>query len=232
MLALTELIGFGVVPGIGGNDAFTKLLLHGDGADASTTFTDSSASAHAVAPVGDAQIDTAQSKFGGASCLFDGTGDYLTLDGSADFTFGTGDFTIDCWLRLNALGSNQFVYDGRPSATEGVYPTLYVNSSNALIFHTNSATRITGGTLSINTWYHIALARSGSSTMMFLNGAQQGSTYSDSNNYLGSSSPRPFIANDSKNIVSPLNGWLDEFRISKGIARWTTTFTPPAEPYS
>lgn len=84
--------------GGGGINSFTKLLLHTDGTDGSTTFTDSSLSPKTISVFGNAQVDTAQSKFGGASALFDGTGDYLT-GSSADFAFGTNDFTIDFWMR-------------------------------------------------------------------------------------------------------------------------------------
>ena len=77
-----------------------------DGTDGSTTFTDAIGT-HTVTAVGNAQIDTAQYKFGGASGLFDGTGDYLTIPDHADFNFGAGDFTIDFWVRFNAINTAQ-----------------------------------------------------------------------------------------------------------------------------
>ena len=83
-----------------GWDNYTKLLLHFDGTDGSTTFVDSSPSGKTVTAVGNAQIDTAQYKFGGASGLFDGNGDYLSVPDSDDWYFGTGDFTIDAWARF------------------------------------------------------------------------------------------------------------------------------------
>jgi len=90
----------GISGGIGGNASFTKLLLHCDAADASTTFTDSSAAGHNFTAAGNAQIDTAQFKFGTSSALFDGTGDYINdATGSSDFAFGTGDFAVDFWVR-------------------------------------------------------------------------------------------------------------------------------------
>lgn len=219
-----------------GNDAFTTLLLHCDGADASTTFTDSAiggAAPHTVTANGNAQVDTAQSKFGGGALLCDGAGDYLSLDGSSDFAFGTGDFSVDFWVRLAATGVYHYLYDGRPSGGGGAYNSIYVNSSNTLEYYANAGTRITGTTtLSTGTWYHIALTRSGTSTRLFLNGTQEGSTYSDSTNYaIGAS--RPFVGVSGFDASgSPLNGWIDELRVSKGIARWTGTFTPPAEAYS
>lgn len=95
---------------VGGNDQYTKLLLHCDGADASTTFTDASQAAHGNAtPNGNAQVDTAQSKFGGASALFDGTGDFLSYADHADWHFGSGDFMADFWVRFNSVSTAKFI---------------------------------------------------------------------------------------------------------------------------
>lgn len=211
------------------DDGYTVALLHMDGADASTTFTDESGKSWTAN--GNAQIDTAQSKFGGASYLGDGTGDYLTGTDSADFDYA-GDFTVDFWMRPNSLASTPILYDQRPSATNGLYPMIWIQAS-ILYYYTNSADRITGTTtLSTGTWYHVALARSGTSTKLFLNGTQEGSTYSDSNSYInGASAPVIGGSGFSRGTLS-FNGWIDEVRVSKGIARWTTTFTPPTSAYA
>lgn len=211
------------------------LLLHGEGADASTTILDSGDglySPHAITANGNAQIDTAQAKFGSASILFDGTGDYLALDGNLEFNIGTADFTLDLWIRLNASGSQQTILDFRSAAANEVRPELHINSSSILVYFVSNAAQITGSTVLLtNTWYHVALARQGTSTKLFLNGAQEGSTYSDSNNYgtIGANKPRIGLDYNSAN---GLNGWLDEVRFLGGEAVWTTTFTPPTAPYS
>ena len=210
------------------------LLVHADGADGSTAFTDSSANAHTITANGNAQADTAQSKFGGASFLSDGTSDYLSLDGNADFTFGTADFTIDFWVRLNAKTDYQIFYDGRPSSTNGVYPSIFYDfAADKFAYYVSSANRITGTTTpSTGTWYHIAVVRSGTSSKMFVNGNQEGATYTDSNNYLAGGAGRPFIGAHSATVGAyALKGWMDEVRVSKGIARWTSNFTPPSSPY-
>lgn len=211
------------------DDGYTVVLLHMNGTDASTTFTDESGKTWTAG--GNAQIDTAQSKFGGASGLFDGTGDYIYTADSADFDF-PGDFTIDFWVRLNATGTLQVLYDGRPTSTNGLYPTIYLSATAKIMFYTNSADRITGSTtLSTGTWYHVALARSGTSTKLFLGGSQEGSTYSDSNSYINGTA-RPILGELGTGTGNALNGWLDEVRISKGIARWTDSFTPPTAEYA
>lgn len=213
-----------------GLDQYVKLLLHAEGADGSTTFTDSSASAHTVTAVGNAQIDTAQFKFGSSSILFDGTGDQVALDGSSDFAFGTGDFTIDFFIRRNASGE-QILFDMRPPGGNGLYPLIYINSANALVYHTNSANRITqAGSVSTGVWHHIALTRANGVTRLWFNGGQSGGDYVDSNDYIVGAS-RPSIGGNGNNpAVSGFNGWMDEVRVSKGIARWTAVFTPPAAP--
>lgn len=211
------------MPGI---DSFTKLLLHCDGADASTTFTDSSSSGHTVTANGNAQIDTAQSKFGGASYLSDGTGDYLRLPSHADFGFGTGDFTVDLWMRPATTG-DMWIYMGEANADADVGVRI---ETNKLVYFRPNVDYITGTTsVSADTWYHVAVARSGTSTKLFLDGTQEGSTLSDSVDY--GASRQPFIGALYDASLS-FNGWLDEIRISKGVARWTANFTPPTEAYS
>lgn len=206
------------------------VLLHQyDGSDGSTTFTDSSPSAHVFTAQGNAQLDTAQFKFGTASALFNGSGDFIQGDGSSDFAFGRNDFTIDFWFRPSVFNIFHNLYDSRPSGTDGQYVTLYLDDDNALRYYVSSANRITGTTtLSANTWHHIALAREGVNTRLFLNGTQEGSTYVDINNYLNPAS-RPDIGVWSTDETSnPLNGHLDGLRVILGKAVWTTTFTPPS----
>jgi len=222
-----------------GIDTYTKLLLHCDGADASTTFTDS-ATGKTVTVYGNAQIDTAQSKFGGASGLFDGTGDYLTTPDSSDFAFGTGDFTIDFWYRFNAVpGTNttQRIYSQYNGGDNWVFLS-FQDISGSFYFRLESApSAYTANidvnkttTVSTNTWYHFAVVRNGNNFMMFKDGTQIGTTVVDADSMFDSSQLLNIGSqNGSSNF---LNGWIDEFRVSKGIARWTTNFTPPVSPYS
>jgi hypothetical protein len=181
--------------------------------------------------LGNAQISTSVKKYGTGSLAFDGTGDYLISNSPTTdlYAFGIGDFTIEFWLYLNSTSGAQVFYDGRPASSQGLQPTIYTNSGT-LYYYTNATNRITGNSLSTNTWYHIAVSRSGSSTKMFVNGTQVGSTYTDSTNYINSAL-RPMIGADGYNSGTPggnpMNGYIDDLRITKGYARYTTTFTPP-----
>jgi hypothetical protein len=222
-----------------------SLLLHGDGTNGSTTITDSSPSPKTVTAFGNAQISTAQSKFGGASIAFDGNGDYLTLNSNAsDFAFGTADFTVEFWLYMQVVPDSptlKALIDFRPRSTTGqIAPTLYMNGSS-IRFFVNGADRITSSTSVIlsQTWQHIALSRASGTTKAFVAGTQVGSSYSDTNNYI-TSSGRPWIgvfSNESLlpiptvDIASSPNGYIDDLRITKGVARYTANFTPPTAPF-
>ena len=153
-----------------------SLLLHGNGTNGSTTITDNSPTPKTVTAFGNAQISTTQSKFGGASIAFDGTGDYLDVGSNSAFGYGLSDFTIELWVYRNASGALQIFVDHRIGAAVRVVPTLYI-LSNTIIYYTGGDDRIMGGTVASAQWVHVALSRSGSSTKLFLNGIQTGSTY-------------------------------------------------------
>ena len=148
--------------------------------------------------------------------------DYINIDSSTEFGFGTGDFTIDGWFRADNVTGAKAIIDFRTTGTE-VSPYLYLDSGNVKYF-VNGSVVITGtASISSDTWYHFAISRSGGTTKMFVNGSQDGSDYADTNNY-GSTKPIRIGAT----IVSGdgFIGSIDEVRISS-IARYTTNFTAP-----
>ena len=159
------------------------------------------------------------------SGYFDGTGDYLRVPVNAAFVYGTGDFTIETWLYFTSLApAYQVIYDGRANGGSEVSPVLLTNGA-AISYYVGSF-RINGGTLSVNTWYHVALSRSTGATKLFLNGVQTGSTYTDTNNYVQATDP--FIGGAGDGY--PVNGYMSNYRVVKGTAVYTTTFTPPTSP--
>lgn len=211
----------------------TKLLLHMNGTDGSTTFTDSSASANAVTAIGNAQIDTAQSKFGGASGLFDGSGDYLSMPDSADFAFGSGDFTIDLWVRFNTIQNTTFYAQSSSGAAWCSF--YYQPAVNRLWFEEGGGTGISffgTWTPSTNTWYHLALVRNGNNWNIYVNGTSIASTTNSGTmtNFTGS----VYVGEDptgNSAVHGSLDGWMDEVRVVKGAAGWTSNFTPPTTAY-
>ena len=211
-----------------------SLLLHGDGTNGSTTITDSSPSPKTVTAVGNAQISTAQSKFGGASVSLDGSGDYLQAPTNPEFILGTGDFTLETWIYplgfASGAGNNDFapLFDFRTQAGVAQVNVLFTFfGSSTLCLFVNGSIRITGSPISTSSWTHVALSRSGGVTKLFVNGNQAGSNYSDTNNYV---SPTLRLgANIGGDAF--LNGYIDDLRITKGIARYTANFTPPTAPF-
>lgn len=223
-----------------GNDAFTKILLHFDGADASTTFTDDNAggSAHTWTASGNAQLDTGVTpKFGSAAGLFDGTGDYITTPDSADFALGAGEFTVDFWFNVAGGSGARRTFCGQCSAAAAdVAFFIELNASNVVNAQVttnggSSYTTVTGTTAFTATgWHHVAFVRSVNTLKLFVNGVQEGGdvafpgTITNSAQSFGVGSLGAFTS-------LTWNGSIDEFRLSVGTARWTSNFTPPTAAY-
>ena len=213
------------------NYSSVSLLLNGNGTNGSTTFTDSSSYNHTVTPAGDAQISTAQSKFGGASIAFDGNGDRVAVANNNALNFGTGDFTVECWVRsVLPLDSYTLEFAHICGKGNGVIAGTYALAfyqSKILFFSNTSLAKIGTSTLTNNTWYHFAASRSGSTLKLFVDGVEEYSG-TDTTNYTSSAS---FNAGDRQasdpHNQYPFHGYIDDLRITKGVARYTSNFTPP-----
>jgi len=184
-----------------------------------------SAAKNDLETAGNAQVSTTQAKFGTTSIYFDGTGDYITMRDTPLNTFGTSDFTIEVWVNTSQNSSEFVIIDFRDA--NGLFPLIGHDSTNGVFYYLNSGYRIISSTvLNTGTWYHVAVSRSGSSTKMFINGTQVGSTYTDSSS-LVCGAMRPALGINGVGLSSlAMTGYLDELRITR-YARYTTTFTPP-----
>ena len=207
-------------------DQYDKLLLHFDGPDNSVNF-DESSNGGAVGP-----------KMGRGMAYFDGTGDYLTLADSTDWDFGTGDFTIDLLAKFVALptaSSFMYIVDQYTDTNNhgGFY--LYNNAGTYRLYYATKSggadvvTTFSNITLVTNTWYHLAIVRYGNIYKLFQNGTQIGADYT---NVSANPDVSSALVIGSRNSSNYFNGYLDELRITKGLARWTSNFTPPTIPYS
>ena len=178
---------------------------------------------------GNAQLDTTIKKFGTASLQLDGTGDYISYASQPDFEFGTGNFTVEGWF-YRAVGSAQVtLFDFRSSATQNA-PWVFITSGGTLAYYVNGSTRISGaGGITVSNWHHVAVSRSGTSTKLFVNGSQIGSTWTDTTNYI--SSPLTIGARFT-GLLEFFNGRIDELRISKSVARYTSNFTAPSTAFT
>lgn len=217
-------------PTSGGTNTNYKLILHGNGDDAATSTTDDSPSGHTINFNGHAQLDTAQKKFGSASFLFDGNGDYLSIDDSADWDLGSNLFTIHFWIRFNSVASQQVIFSQRASGSD----RMAINWAPSRWEFQWEQGGSGGGfsrtwSPSINTWYHIAIIRGwgGNSNTMAItvDGTLLGSTYTVSTNFLNHAAS---LLIGQEGSTAYLNGWLDEFVWVKGEALWTADFTAPS----
>lgn len=223
-------VSHAVLAGFYGDPQYTNvtLLLPGNGANGSTTILDYSKSPQTITANGNAQISTAQSKFGGSSMAFDEVGDYLTVPVSVNMSLGTGDFTIECWVRfaVSTVGNGQGVYQLSNgylnSAVRG--PGLGVENSvgDWAIYHGTTFTQ-SGTVPTAGVWYHTAVVRSSGTTKLYVGGTSIISV-ADTTNY----TDQYFVVGGWYSTGFLLNGYIDDLRITKGVARYTANFTPPA----
>jgi hypothetical protein len=208
-------------------------LLHADGADNGTTFTD--VKGHSFTRVGNTVTKTGTKKYGTAGLYFDGSGDSLTSASHADWNLGSGDFTIEFWVNPTTGGHGSAyarIFEIGSNATDGglwIVANASENPMKILVQGYRSAAYFniigTNGTLANGTWAHVALVKASGVYTLYVDGTQyntstpspaythvQGALWIGNNN----------LANES------FNGYIDDLRITKGVARYTGSFTPPA----
>jgi hypothetical protein len=174
--------------------------------------------------VGNAQISTTQSKFGGSSMAFDGTGDWLTNPYSQNINFGTGSFTIEGWFRLSSFVNQYYVLGGTWTTGTSDEWLIQIENNGNIRFLTTAGTSFYSASITTNTWYHFAAVRNGSTVTLYINGSSVGS-YSNSNS-IGSSSKILYIGVQNGSTWA-WNGFMQDLRITKGVARYTANFTAP-----
>lgn len=177
-----------------------------------------------ITTTGTPVTDTTIKKFGTSSLELNGTTDYIGVDSNNDFGFGTGNYTVEGWFYFNSVAATTNLFDFRAGAGSDVAPLVYINAGGELRFYSYSADRITGATLTTGQWYHIAVSRSGTSTRMFLNGSSQGTWTVSPVDY---GVAKPLVIGARWDGANKLDGYVDEFRVTKGLARYTSNFVAP-----
>ncbi len=213
-----------VYGGVGADDE-TVLLLDGDG--------DGSSSEHTVTFHGDPQLDAATRKFGSGSMSFDGSDDYLSIPGSADWDFGSDDFTIDVFVKIPSGLEyyNDGIVTAKPNLSEPGWALQIHHPSgiyNYMAFEIDGAMYSTNFVIGDDQWHHLAVVKAGNTLMQFVDGVERGS-WSVSGNV---NSNGDLVVGQFNGLVSQryFRGNIDELRITKGLVRWTENFTPPAGP--
>jgi hypothetical protein len=233
------------------------LLLHGNGANGSTTFLDSSSASRAATVIAPAQISTAFSKFGGSSGAFNGTTSRVQFAQSSAFNFGSGDLTIEAWVYIAANSPPDLVDGIRGASIVNTWPSSIDPSPGGWSFTIVGSTTNTGTGLALDSWapipqangtlyratasiaqgmwHHVAAVVSGGVRYLFLNGTLlSGSTTTIGIGYVtvnDNGSALSVGRSQSVSYPSPLNGYINDLRITKGVARYTANFTPPTEPF-
>lgn len=227
---------FGALSNLGGDDGSNVLLMHFNGVNAASgPMVDSSPSNHSFlqAMGTNATFDTSILKFGGASVVYGGSSALASGD-SSDWDFGTSNFTIDTWFRWSQLpgsgGLEQSVLDvgGGVSTSTGV--TLLFTGTGELDVYINGNQNAFGfNPFVINNWYHLAVVRNSTNLTVYIDGTA-GATIANSSNVIGSTTGL-IIGRAFGATTYYFQGWLDELRITKGLARWTANFTPPTSEF-
>ena len=211
-----------------------SLHLKMDGANGSTTFTDSSPNALAVTAVGNAQISTTQSKYNGSAGYFDGTGDYLSIPDSSAPVLGSSDWTIEAWIYISVAKSFNCIYAKRQPGGYGF--GLQIDGANTLSISAStngSSWALPGSSLGsgyvAGAWTHVAVVRSGNTITGYKNGVSTGTqtlsgTIWPSTGYVAAVASG--LAGDTS---QDFNGYIDNLKISS-FARYTSNFTSPPIP--
>lgn len=181
--------------------------------------------------IGDAKVSTTESKFAPTSVFFDGTGDHLSMPDSNELEFGSGDFTIEGWIYISSyVNSSAILAKGADISAPYL---IFIGASNEIAFYSSSngsawnvADLRFATNPATNTWHYIAVTRSGNTYRTFFNGVQANSvTVSGA---LFNNTSNLFVG---KYASTSFNGYMQDIRITKGVARYTAGFTPPTEPF-
>lgn len=214
--------------------AFVTSLLHFDGANLSTTFTDQKGVSWSVEGA-NAYISNTQSLFGGTSGFF-GNDSRILAALAAGFGFGTGDYTLEFAMYPTEITSGyRGIADLRIDTGAGGAPLNVNTATNTFVAREAAVDIITSAAASIvvNTWTTIAISRASGNTRLFLNGNQAGSTFAGSTDLLAAA---PcvlgcFGAGVAINNGFKFLGYMDEFRVTKGVGRYVSNYTPATEPF-
>ena len=184
--------------------------------------------------VGDAKTSQVIKKYGNNSMYFDGTGDYISILAQPNFNFGTGDFTIEGWAYTTTVATayQAIISQRSGDATATVGWSMQFATNTFTTNFTNGTTAysiVHQTTIAVNTWYHVALVKSGTSVNIYLNGIASSSPQTVASTYAVTGSGTTVYVGyaSSGSAISPFNGYIDDLRITKGVARYITSFTPP-----
>ena len=167
----------------------------------------------------------------GVSYYFDGTGDYLRAIGNPLFALGSGDFTIDYWIKPNTLAAQFTVVDFRGAASNVGFTDYITTNGKINLFQEGGTTYLTTtGAIRAGEWTHIAYVRSSGVVKVYINGVADATTANNTTAWVAPSSSTYAVIGVNYTLANYLPGYLADFRVSKGFARYTANFTVPSRP--
>lgn len=221
-----------------GTDFYTKSLLHFDGDDTSTEILESAcwrggdAFGKPWTCQNHAQQKVAAFKFGSASLYCDGTDDYIDRDDYSDLTLSSGNFTVECWIKRGRTSTLERI-TGQMAAggqTTSVSFGFRFNADDTILFNVgNGGSLIFTSTVtevSDTNWHHLAMVRNGNTVTMYIDGTADANTLNVTGITINDSATKLAIGRIGEFADGYFQGYVDEYRISKGVARYTGNFTP------
>ena len=203
------------------------LLILANGDDDGTVFTDLSDSPHTVQRFGTAvATSTDQKKEGSASLQFGSTvNSYLHIADHADFDFGTGDFTIEMWVYMQQSGAVANFLSKSQGNGVGWMFGMWANHLEWVWIDNNEGST----TVPKNEWVHVAISRNGTTGRMFINGTEDSGGSWTLDDAANGSAHEVRIGHHTALSGSGYNfyGFMDGIRVTKGVGRYTSNFTPP-----
>ena len=207
-----------------------RLLLPLDGSNGATATSDSSNDNRTITFLSSATIATAQSKFGGSSLYIPDGSSRITTPGTSSMN-AAGDFTMEVWIYNSSSNDYPTLLENGASSNSLAMYLANTASSQVLRMWNNGSVTNFSSTLPQNEWYHFALVRSGSTVKLYVNGTADSTTRSDSNSYAFGSDTLHIGGHPSLTNYG-FQGYLDDFRLTIGLARYTSNFTPPTSAHS
>lgn len=205
----------------------TQLLLSGT----NSALVDSAAKSNLFL-MADTKISTTVAKFGGSSIYFDGVGDYITALHNDVFSFGSSNFTVEMWVYTSSFADNRGLFSKRITNAPTESLTAYIEITTGKIAFTATGSGsswevnlLTTASISANTWAHLAFVRSGNTWTIYIDGVSQATTTQSIS--ITSNTNAFTIGATAANGAFPFNGYIEDMRVTKGVARYTANFTPP-----
>lgn len=220
---------------------YVSFLLRCRGTEGSRILVDESLSRLPITQVGSPRITSSQALRNPGCLELEGSGSYLSLPDASAFEFLAADFTVEAWMMIRRHFSDPIIVGqwGNSTATQA---WLFNYQTPADLSRTELQFAYTTGVATFRVytvatplptmrWLHLAACRSGASLRMFVNGVQIGTTFNSSTDTIRTAPTNAVLIGHKTDSPSFVNGFIDSVRVTKGVARYQSNFSPPVWPF-